>query len=273
MGKIRKFSKETCVKMSLAQVGNKNSVGNKNWLGKHHSEETKLKLSRIRKGCKHSETTKMKMSNAHNGKSHSDSWNKKVSESLKGRKLSEICKLRLSVAMTGNTNWKNRMNYGVSKETRMKLSVAGMKRRHSEATKMKMHEKWNDSEWRSVRLDKLLKNNVRPRYANGFYDSKKAGKIFYRSSYELRMYKLLDADIDVIYYEVEAYEIEYIYDGKIHHYIPDLYVVYRDGSHKHIEVKPRYIVEHDNRTAAKIKAATEILGDNFVIITEEALYG
>lgn len=42
-----------------------NKLGNKNMLGKHHSEETKKHWSKIRKGKKPSEETKSKMREAH----------------------------------------------------------------------------------------------------------------------------------------------------------------------------------------------------------------
>jgi group I intron endonuclease len=44
-----KHSSETKERMSLAHMGNKNSVGHKNWLGKKHSEETKARMSDIAK--------------------------------------------------------------------------------------------------------------------------------------------------------------------------------------------------------------------------------
>ena len=41
--------------------------GNKYWLGKHHTAETKKKLSEIHKGMRHSEESKKKMSEASKG--------------------------------------------------------------------------------------------------------------------------------------------------------------------------------------------------------------
>lgn len=48
----RKHSEETRKKMSVVQKGNKGALGNKNWLGKKHSEETKMKMSLAHKGYK-----------------------------------------------------------------------------------------------------------------------------------------------------------------------------------------------------------------------------
>lgn len=182
--------------------------------------------------------------------------------------------------MPGKIGNKNALGHRHSKETREKMSrdrkgtipwnkgIAGKK--HTQEWKDRMSKKWRDPVWRAKRLDKLLKSNVRPRYVNGFYDSKKAGRIFFRSSYELRMYNVLDADNDVKFYEVEAYEIEYVRDGKIHHYVPDIYVEHKDGSHRHIEIKPIRFVGNPN-IVAKLDAAFALLGNQFVIVTEQDL--
>ena len=172
-----------------------------------------------------------------------------------GHKHSEESKRRMSETRKGKIPW----NKG----------IPGKK--HTEEFKKMMHELWNDPQWRSKRLDKLLCNNARPRYMNGFYDSKKAGEIFFRSSYEFRMYRILDVDDSVISYETEAYEIEYEYDGRIHYYIPDLYITYGDDSHKHVEVKPRRRANNSEKVQAKFGAAIKIFGDEFIIITEKEL--
>lgn len=98
-GKLGKFaSLEAKEKMSLAHSGNKHHL-----FGKHHSEETRQKLSNARKGRKfqpHSQETREKISKSnmgkkmspkareallksHLGKSHSPEHSKKMSESMK----------------------------------------------------------------------------------------------------------------------------------------------------------------------------------------------
>ena len=61
-------------------------------LGKHHSEETRKKISESKKGENnywfgkhHSEETRKKISEAHKGKNHSDETRKKMSEAHKGK--------------------------------------------------------------------------------------------------------------------------------------------------------------------------------------------
>ena len=83
--------------------------------GKHHSEETKIKMSEAMKGHQVSEYTKQKMSESQKAynKSHprTDEYKKKMSESCKGKqkgkKLSEETKKRLSKANKGKKRFTN----------------------------------------------------------------------------------------------------------------------------------------------------------------------
>jgi len=60
-------------------------IGNKSMLGKHHSEETKRKISKAHKGMKISEKTRKKLSKGHKGKHHSEETKKIMSEAHKGK--------------------------------------------------------------------------------------------------------------------------------------------------------------------------------------------
>ena len=79
------------------------SNGNKNMLGKHHSEETKRKLSEANKNM--SEETKKKMSEVHKGnknmlgKHHSEETKRKMSEAKKN--MSEETKRKIGEAKKG----------------------------------------------------------------------------------------------------------------------------------------------------------------------------
>lgn len=55
--------------------------------GKHHSEETKKRMSEANKGKKLSEETKKKISEAKKGRKFSEEHKRKISEALKGEKV------------------------------------------------------------------------------------------------------------------------------------------------------------------------------------------
>lgn len=90
--------------------------------GKHHTVETKLKISNHLKGRKFSDEHKRKISEAHKGKEISKETRKKLSDLFKGeggpfygRTHSEETKRKISVATKGRK---------VSEETRKKMSRA-----------------------------------------------------------------------------------------------------------------------------------------------------
>ena len=121
--KGKKMSEEFCKKNSEAHKGNKSH------LGKHHSEETKMKLSEINRGKRHSEETKKKISETYKrkyqtgeikpscskgmlGKKHSEESRKKISEAkkrmvspFKGKKHSDEAKRKNAEAHKGK-HWK-----------------------------------------------------------------------------------------------------------------------------------------------------------------------
>ena len=80
-------SEETRKKISEAKKGENNY-----WFGKHHSAESCKKMSEAKKGENnywfgkhHSEETRKKISDAHKGKNHSDETRQKMSEAHKGK--------------------------------------------------------------------------------------------------------------------------------------------------------------------------------------------
>lgn len=75
-------------------------------------------------------------------------------------------------------------------------------------------------------------------WARGRYVSSKTKQTHtYRSSWELMLMKLLDADSDVLTWEAEFTVIPYALDGKSRRYIPDFHVV-RRSCEQLVEVKP-----------------------------------
>jgi group I intron endonuclease len=88
-------------KKDILERINKSKYGNKNMLGKKHSEQTKKKLSLIFKGCKHTEETKQKISKAQLGRKLSEETIKKIILANTGRIASEETKKKISEALTG----------------------------------------------------------------------------------------------------------------------------------------------------------------------------
>lgn len=80
------------------------------WQGRHHTEETKRKLSEAHKGKHLSEETKRKIGEAHIGKGYA-----------LGHTVTEETKRRLRETSTGNTN---SLGYKHTTETRMNMSEA-----------------------------------------------------------------------------------------------------------------------------------------------------
>lgn len=107
--------------------------------GKHHSDETRIKMSLAHKGKHHSDETRRKISEAN--QNISEETRRKISEALKGKKkppMSEEQKKKLSEANKGKT---------ISSETKLKMSAKkkGDKnsffgKHHSEETRRKISE-------------------------------------------------------------------------------------------------------------------------------------
>jgi len=121
--------------------------------GKHHSEETRRKISIANRGKKRppgwhfSEEAIMKLRLAHLGKKASDETKRKIGEASKRRITSDETRRRLSGANRGENN----PRYGVhlSEETKRKISEANRGRKHTEETRNKMSlalagRKWSE---------------------------------------------------------------------------------------------------------------------------------
>jgi hypothetical protein len=110
----------------------------------------------------------------------------------------------------------------------------------------------------------------------GYFFSGKNGKnLWYRSSYELQAYKILEGRQEVFSYSVEPFGIPYLYQTLSRMYYPDILVIYVDRRQELIEVLARWERSKDQRLA-KFRAAQEYCLDkkmNFSVWDETDLFG
>jgi hypothetical protein len=119
----------------------------------------------------------------------------------------------------------------------------------------------------------------KPSFKRGhFISNKMNGKKFeYKSSYEEQIYKLLEADDEVVSYYYEPFRIPYCYadpaSGNLpewYDYVPDLKIHFQDGRIEVWEIKPANQT-HLERNRAKWTAMSlyaEDHGWKFTVITE-----
>jgi hypothetical protein len=120
--------------------------GGEGAVGRIFSEETKQKISLVKKGKTHSEETKQKLSlvkkgekNPRWGKTHSDETKQKISLAGKGKPgkpHSEETKQKLSLVKKGEKN--PRWGKTHSEETKQKMSETRKGKTHSDETKQKL---------------------------------------------------------------------------------------------------------------------------------------
>lgn len=96
--------------------------GNKYFENKHHSNETKQKLSKANKGKKCSNETKQKISTTLTGRQFSDNHREKISKALTGRQFSEETRYKLSIIKKGKH---------LSEEHKQKISKSNRGKSHS----------------------------------------------------------------------------------------------------------------------------------------------
>jgi hypothetical protein len=113
-----------------------------------------------------------------------------------------------------------------------------------------------------------------PRFREGYYESTKMGKsIHYRSGYEAKIYEYLDSDAEVLTFEVEPFEIDYIHKGKAHKYVPDILIRFLDGRTELWEVKPSsqtMLEKNQDKWFAATKAC-KTRGWEFIVMTETGI--
>lgn len=96
------YNRKACelIFLTRAEHNSLHKKGNQNMKGKHHSEESKRKMS---EAAKHrspiSDETRKKLSESHKGKQHSDDSKRKISEAKKGHAVTDKTRRKISEAM------------------------------------------------------------------------------------------------------------------------------------------------------------------------------
>jgi len=113
-----------------------------------------------------------------------------------------------------------------------------------------LHKAVPDFSARAVKLMNEGKIGIK-----GWYFSKKSSKnLFYRSTYELSAFQILEQMSVVKRFTSKTQSIKYEFEGKTCRYLPDILVDYLDGSVEVIEVKAECF-RNDLKNQAKFKAA------------------
>jgi hypothetical protein len=114
------------------------------------------------------------------------------------------------------------------------------------------------------------------RTESGYHDSPKAGRCWYRSSWERKVMEALDASGDVVVWEHEPFTLPFRYNDNLRHYLPDFSLVRRDGSCEVWEVKPLCRIDGNEKLRAQARTARgwcEEQGCQFRVMTEWELRG
>jgi hypothetical protein len=163
-----------------------------------------------------------------------------------GKNLTVEHKQKLSDTKTKEGKWKGQNNPaygGQSKEVREKMS--------------------------KTRAERIQNGQIHGRLL-GTLNTKKGGTIRYRSNWEKQYVENLEKDENVISYVFEPLIIEYEYDQK-RNYIPDILIIYKDGSKKLIEIKPSYFLDAEINKCkfSSAKKFCEEKGMTFEVWTEK----
>lgn len=170
--------------------------------------------------------------------------------------------------------WNSGTDFGFKKAWRVNEGVMldASERGSAKAALQDQSIRWANPEFRERQLKVCLENLSKrtPKH----HHSRKAGKVLYRSSYELQAYKLLDRDPRVRTYVPEPGRIAYTLNGREHSYVPDLLVKHRCGRKVVVEIKPESQVATE-KNLAKFRAAKRFCiehGADWEVWTEKELF-
>lgn len=115
------------------------------------------------------------------------------------------------------------------------------------------------------------------RFQRGFYETEKGGgRAYYRSSYELRLFKILDRWPLVKSYKHEPFWFEFFDEGRVRRYLPDFQITwYNNRKDTVVEMKPIRLVDNDLvvKKATAAISYCESRNLEYEVWTEEHLEG
>jgi len=154
-----------------------------------------------------------------------------------------------------------------------------VKMKHCKALSRKIKKRARKRAVKELKKNGFSRNKKSKKFYSGsFYSNKNNTEYTFRSSYELAYYHILEDDNNVSSYIVEPFKIPYINpeDNRKHNYIPDLVVLYRDGSIKIIEIKPKALLSNkvvkSKASAARIFIKKSNMRARYQFITEEDIF-
>jgi hypothetical protein len=239
------------------------------------------------------------------GKTISDEQREAISKTLTGRKLSAEHVEKILAWRKEHPEWAEKTkqnlvpgagggwNEGINmpEETKQKISEAHLGKiftdEHceniSEGRKKMLVETGGFTREHRENISKATieqyKKGFEPKlhHVTGWHESPKAGRVFFRSSYEKKAFLKLDSDETIKTYFCEKIETKFFNPVKkiTSSYLIDLFVEYNDGSKKLVEIKPESWLE-DEVVKAKILAG-ELFASSmnvpFEVWTEMHLFG
>jgi len=166
------------------------------------------------------------------------------------------------------------------------MRVPEIREKMIERNQLKYGVDWyqQTKEWReeqSIRVTEAIirgERNFGDVFNNGhFFSTKNNKELYYRSSYELTAYKILENDNNVLNYKTEPLRIPYTdttqNENITRNYVPDLLVTYTNNYQELIEIKPSCFLDNE-LVKLKTNAGYEYCNDKelkFNIWTEEQL--
>ncbi len=182
-GKKGIYSPETLKKISLSGKGripwNKGKKGLQvSWIkGKHHTAETRKKLSESHKGQKLSAENLKKLIEINTGRKVSEETRRKISKSNKGKKRDEETRRKLSLVNKGRLAWnKGKKIPQISGENHPMFG-----KHHTPESLLKMSEshkrKWKDLEYRKLESEAHM---GKPSWIKGKHIQTNTGKTHFK---------------------------------------------------------------------------------------------